>query len=108
MLITALIIIPYTIYGGFRSVVYTDCVQAILMIVTLIVTPIVGLIYIAKTPGLFARSIPQALNAAGPSYVSLTGAASGFAAGLDDHGRLFLVFRLPGRPAAAEHALHGH
>jgi sodium/proline symporter len=82
MLVTALIIIPYTIYGGFLSVIYTDCVQAILMIVTLIVTPIAGLIYIAKTPGLFASSIPNALNAAGPNYISLTGAASGFAAGV--------------------------
>ena len=82
MLITALIIIPYTIYGGFLSVIYTDCVQAVLMIVTLVVTPIAGLIYIAKTPGLFASSIPGALKAAGPDYVSLTGAASGFAAGV--------------------------
>ena len=82
MLITALIIVPYTIYGGFLSVIYTDCVQAILMITTLIVAPIFGLIFIAKTPGLFAHSIPQALNAAGPNYLSLTGAASGFGAGL--------------------------
>jgi len=82
MLVTALIIIPYTIYGGFLSVIYTDCVQAILMIITLIVAPIAGMIYIAKTPGLFAASIPAALKAAGPDYFSLTGAASGFAAGV--------------------------
>jgi sodium/proline symporter len=82
MLVTALIIIPYTIYGGFLSVIYTDCVQAILMIITLIVTPVAGLIYISRTPGLFASSIPQALGVAGPSYHSLTGAASGFAAGV--------------------------
>ncbi len=82
MLVTALIIIPYTIYGGFLSVIYTDCVQAILMIVTLVITPVAGLIYIAKTPGLFATSIPGALKAAGPAYYSLTGAASGFAAGV--------------------------
>jgi sodium/proline symporter len=82
MLITALIIIPYTIYGGFLSVIYTDCVQAVLMIITLIITPIAGLIYIAKTPGLFASSITGALKAAGPSYISLTSATSGFAAGL--------------------------
>ena len=82
MLITALIIVPYTIYGGFRSVVYTDVVQALLMIITLIVAPIVGLIVIAKTPNLFAHSISQALAAAGPNYHSLTGAASGFGAGL--------------------------
>jgi sodium/proline symporter len=82
MLITALIIIPYTIYGGFLSVIYTDCVQAILMIITLVVTPIAGMLYIAKTPFLFASSIPGALKAAGPSYVSLSGSASGFAAGV--------------------------
>lgn len=82
MLITALIIVPYTIYGGFLSVIYTDCVQAILMIITLIVAPVFGLIYIAKTPNLFAHSISQALSSAGPSYLSLTSAASGFGAGL--------------------------
>jgi sodium/proline symporter len=82
MLLTALIIIPYTIYGGFLSVIYTDCVQAVLMIVTLVVTPIAGLIYISRTPGLFAASVPAALKAAGPDYISLTGAASGFAAGV--------------------------
>jgi sodium/proline symporter len=47
MFITAMVIIPYTIYGGFRSVVYTDVVQAIVMIVTLIAPPIVGIFYIS-------------------------------------------------------------
>ncbi len=82
MLLTAVIIIPYTIYGGFQSVIYTDVVQAILMITTLIVGPIGGIIYIANHPGLYAQSIPQALAKAGSSYGSLTGAASGFAAGV--------------------------
>jgi sodium/proline symporter len=82
MVLTALIIIPYTIYGGFQSVIYTDVVQSILMITTLTVGPIVGIIYIANHPGLFAQSIPQALAKAGSSYGSLTGAASGFAAGV--------------------------
>lgn len=81
MLLTAAVIVPYTIYGGFMSVVYTDCVQAILMIVTLVVGPIAGVVYLLHTPGLFASSIPEALRAAGPSYSSLTGALSGFAAG---------------------------
>jgi sodium/proline symporter len=82
MLLTALIIVSYTIYGGFRSVIYTDVIQSILMITTLVVGPIVGIIYIANHPGLFAQSIPQALAKAGSSYGSLTGAASGFAAGV--------------------------
>jgi len=82
MLITALVIIPYTIYGGFRSVVYTDVIQAIIMIIALIVGPIVGVIYISNHPELFAQSIPMALENAGPAYNSLIQASSGFAAGI--------------------------
>jgi sodium/proline symporter len=81
MVITACVIVPYTVYGGFRSVVYTDCVQALLMITTLVVGPVAGLVALRTTPAVFARSIPEALAKAGPSYTSLTGAASGFAAG---------------------------
>lgn len=82
MLITAAIIVPYTIYGGFRSVVYTDVIQAVVMIVALVVGPIVGIIYIGNHPELFAQSIPQALNNAGEGYNSLIRAASGFGAGV--------------------------
>jgi sodium/proline symporter len=81
-LITAAIIVPYTIYGGFRSVVYTDVIQAIMMIITLIAGPIVGLIYIMNGHGEFATGIAEALNRSGDSYTSLTGMARGFGAGL--------------------------
>jgi sodium/proline symporter len=81
-IITAVIIIPYTIYGGFRSVVYTDVIQSILMIITLIAGPVVGVIYIMNHPEGFATGIPQALIRSGESYTSLTGAAKGFGAGL--------------------------
>jgi sodium/proline symporter len=82
VLITAGIIVPYTIYGGFRSVVYTDVVQAIVMIVTLVVGPIVGIFYLSNHPDLFAHSIPEALVRAGPQYHSLIKAASGFTIGV--------------------------
>ena len=82
MVITAAVIIPYTIYGGFQSVVYTDVVQAIVMIVTLIVGPLVGFFYVAHHPGLYAHSINLALIKAGNSYTSLTRAASGFSVGV--------------------------
>jgi len=99
MLITACIILPYTVYGGFLSVIYTDVVQALLMIITLIVGPVAGIIFLAKTPGLFAYSIPQALAQAGPSYTSLTGGASGFAAGVLVAGGLSWFFGyLGGQP----------
>ncbi len=82
-IITASIIIPYTVYGGFRSVVYTDVVQAILMIITLIVGPVVGIIYIINNPeGLYASGISEALIKSGDTFISLTGAARGFGAGL--------------------------
>jgi sodium/proline symporter len=82
MVITAAVIVPYTIYGGFRSVVYTDVIQAVVMIITLVAGPIVGIIYIANTPGLFAGSIPEALQSAGPGYSSMIQAASGFSIGV--------------------------
>ncbi len=82
MLVTAAVIIPYTIYGGFKSVVYTDVVQAVVMIVALIVGPVVGFYYIAHHPGLYAQSIGAAFHKAGGSYGSLTGAASGFSSGI--------------------------
>lgn len=82
MLITAIVVIPYTIYGGFRSVVYADVIQAILMIVTLIVGPLAGIFYIANHTDIFARSIPEALTKAGPGFMSLSGVATGFGAGV--------------------------
>ena len=81
MLITAAVIIPYTVYGGFRSVVYTDVVQALVMITTLIIGPLVGVLTLSSHMNSFAHSIPEALHRAGPQFSSLTGAASGFALG---------------------------
>lgn len=82
MFLTALIIVPYTIYGGFRSVVYTDVIQALIMIMTLIVCPVMGIIYLRSHPGLFAQSIGMALRKAGDGYLSLTGVAKGVGSGL--------------------------
>ncbi|MFZ5434701.1 MAG: sodium/proline symporter [Calditrichota bacterium] len=47
MAIGAVVIIVYTMMGGFLAVCLTDVVQAVLMIVTLVGLPIVGLIVIA-------------------------------------------------------------
>jgi sodium/proline symporter len=99
MLITAAIVIPYTVYGGFRSIVYTDVIQAIVMIVTLVIGPIAGVYYLASMPGTYANSIGEALRLAGPEYSNLTGAASGFAAGITIVGGLSWFFGyLGGQP----------
>ncbi len=82
VLVTAAVIVPYTIYGGFRSVVYTDVVQAIVMIITLIIGPVVGIIYILNDHSTFASGITEALVMSGDTYTSLTGTAKGFGAGI--------------------------
>jgi sodium/proline symporter len=77
IIISAVIVILYAIAGGFFSVVWTDVLQAILMIITLVVTPIVALIVIAQNN----LSIANALATTGIGLDSLTGSAVGFAAG---------------------------
>lgn len=74
MLIVVVLVIPYTIYGGFRSVTYTDVVQAVVMIITLIITPIAGIIYLSDMPEgqVFANSIGEALQKAGETYTSMS------------------------------------
>ncbi len=74
---SAAIVILYAIAGGFFSVVWTDVLQALLMIITLVVTPIVALIVIARSN----LSIVNALANAGGGIDSLTGGAIGFTAG---------------------------
>jgi sodium/proline symporter len=82
MLITALVIIPYTIYGGFQSVVYTDVIQSLVMIFTLTVGPIVGFIYLANHPEVYSQSIVVALESASPTHASLFNGLKGAAAGM--------------------------
>lgn len=82
MLITALVIIPYTIYGGFQSVVYTDVIQSLVMIFTLTVGPIVGFIYLANHPEVYSQSIVVALENASPTHASLFNGLKGAAAGM--------------------------
>ena len=77
-IISAVAILGYASVGGFISVVAVDTLQAILMILTLIVAPVVMLAKVLAGP----TSIPQALAAAGGGMGSLTGGAAGFAAGL--------------------------
>jgi len=82
LIIVVIFVVPYTIYGGFRSVVYTDVIQALIMLLTLIVAPIVGIYYINHQPDVFASSIGEAIQNSGSSYSSLTGTAKGFGAGV--------------------------
>jgi len=77
-IIAAGVILIYATLGGFVSIVAVDTFQALLMITTLVVTPIIILIKI------FAENvnIAHAFASAPLGYTSLTGTASGFAAGI--------------------------
>lgn len=81
IILTMAVIIPYTVIGGFQSVVYTDCVQSIVMIFTLIVAPAWGIYYIHVTPGVYASSITEALQLAGPQFSDWTSGTKGIFAG---------------------------
>lgn len=77
-MIAAAAILGYATFGGFVSVVAVDSLQAILMILTLVVAPIVMLAKVLAGP----VGIGAALAAAGGGMSSLTGGVGGFAAGL--------------------------
>jgi sodium/proline symporter len=75
MPLAALVVVLYTLMGGFVAVCYTDVVQAVLMLITLVMLPVIGL-------GLVLREgidISAALAATGQA-ASLTGGHTGWAA----------------------------
>jgi sodium/proline symporter len=75
MPLAAVVVVVYTLMGGFIAVCYTDVVQAVLMIVTLVVMPVVGIVYIS-THGLDIGTAMAAKEGA----ASWTGGATGWAA----------------------------
>lgn len=79
MLIGAGLIVGYTLLGGFLAVAWTDVIQGLIMLATLIVLPIVG---IAELGGLDALSegLARATAGEGHALLDLTGGTTGFAA----------------------------
>jgi sodium/proline symporter len=76
IIIGASVIILYTMMGGFLAVVWTDMVQGIIMIGTLVVLPIIGYIALQSND----ISITMAFTEVGESFTSLSGGATGWAA----------------------------
>jgi len=76
IVIGAIVIILYTLMGGFFAIAWTDLLQGILMIGTLVVLPIVGIIELQNTD----RSFYEVLNQVGESKSSFTMGKSGLAA----------------------------
>ena len=77
-LIAVAVILSYATIGGFISVVAVDAFQALLMITTLLVTPLLLL----SDPGDAYESLGEALSMAGSGVDSWSGGLTGFAAGL--------------------------
>jgi sodium/proline symporter len=72
--LAAAVVVAYTMMGGFMAVCYTDVIQAILMLITLVAMPLVGLIAIAANN----YNIGAAMAATGQT-ASLTGGMPGWA-----------------------------
>ena len=79
VIIVAAIVILYALAGGFMTVVWTDTLQALLMVFTLIILPAILLIDVMADPSL---SIMGALQASGGGRASWLAGKSGAAAGL--------------------------
>ena len=83
ILLTAAIIIPYTLYGGFGSVVYTDCLQATILFSMLIVVPGAAIFEMINNPDMvYATSLQEAFALAPAGYDDMFGGAKGLAAGI--------------------------
>jgi sodium/proline symporter len=76
VVIGSLVVVFYCMIGGFITVVATDVFQAILMIVSLVVMPVILLLVMASHDIDLAAS----LHKAGESYASLTGGEAGMGA----------------------------
>ena len=94
MVIGAGIVTLYTVIGGFITVVATDVFQAVLMIFTLIVMPIILLVFLASND----IHLAQKLAEAGPHMISLTGGATGAAAVILVLNGLSWAFGYTGQP----------
>jgi sodium/proline symporter len=70
------VIVFYTMMGGFFAVAWTDLIQGVLMIGALIILPVFGLIEIAKQ----GTSISQVLGAENADFLSLVNGKTGWAA----------------------------
>jgi sodium/proline symporter len=64
LLIGVLVILIYTFLGGFRAVCWTDLVQGLLMLITILAVPLVTLAFIGGPPALFQKLPENLLNAA--------------------------------------------
>ncbi|MBT3228913.1 MAG: sodium/proline symporter [Candidatus Marinimicrobia bacterium] len=93
MLLGAVIIVFYTLMGGFLAVAWTDLVQGIIMLGTLIVLPLVALIEISALPAVDFQFDGASLFAGKAGMAALAAAIGGLSWGLGYMGQPHLVTR---------------
>lgn len=98
MLLGAAVIVFYTMMGGFFAVAWTDLVQGIIMVGTLVILPIAGFIELAERGGSLSGEIGSLQTADGLSLFSLTGGKSGWAAAALIISGLSWAFGYMGQP----------
>ena len=76
ILIGTVVIVFYTMMGGFLAVAWTDLLQGIIMIGALVILPLVGFIEIMEQH----QSLDAALSSTGANFADVTGGATGWAA----------------------------
>lgn len=76
ILLGTIVIVLYTMMGGFLAVAYTDLVQGIIMIGALVILPLVGFVEIMEKH----QSLDAAFATAGTNFTDVTGGATGWAA----------------------------
>lgn len=80
MLLGSLVIIFYTMMGGFFAVAWTDMVQGIIMISTLVILPLAGFIELAEQGMTLGGGLEGLTNENGAPMLSFTGGKTGWAA----------------------------
>jgi len=75
VLLGATVIVFYTMMGGFFAVAWTDLIQGVIMIGTLVILPIVGFIEIMEKH----QDLGNVIASQGTTFSSLTGGKSGWA-----------------------------
>lgn len=98
MLLGAAVIVFYTMMGGFFAVAWTDMVQGIIMIATLVILPITGFIEIAEHHGTVGEGLRHLNDHTQNDMLSLTGGATGWAAAALIISGLSWAFGYMGQP----------
>ena len=93
VLVGALIVLAYTITGGFRAICWTDIIQASFMVIALVGMPFVVLFNLDGFGGAI-----DTLRTTDPSLLTFSGANAGFAAFGFVIGLIGIGFGYPGQP----------